>query len=212
MLWMSSKMCWPILSWVCLIWFISWVTIAKLCKAMKWCSYSLIERSSKEGIYRRVRHASAQLGPEKFHSHGQPFSSLKRELDLQEAFTAFVERYPKAKLVLTESAKALQIKNLQSACPSQFVSTFLSLQDMVDQFALFQRLANISDSSAMKKFVENGTSIIHMNQLMIALRPLHYVTVSSQSPNLTIAELLELPQRSINRNDSPWPRIWMKFR
>ena len=44
----------------------------------------------------------------------------------------------------------------------------------------------------MKKFIEDGTSIIHMDQLVIALRPLHYLTVSNQSRNLTIAELLEL--------------------
>ncbi len=39
-----------------------------------------------------------------------PLSSLKRVLDFQEAFTAFVEKSSKAKLVLTQSAKALQIK------------------------------------------------------------------------------------------------------
>ena len=75
---------------------------------------------------------------------------------------------------------------------AQFLSIFKLLQGVLDKFKIVEKLVFMSDEQHLKDILKFKNFVVHLDQTVLHVKPIHNLTKALQGPSLTVHDQLSL--------------------
>ena len=121
------------------------------------------------------------------------YAFLKQIVVFVEGLSKFVENKPKVRSILQQCSDILQVNQIPDYCETRFLNMYLVIESACRQFPVIKKLIALdTEQSQLKESLQSKHLLIHLDQFVIHMKPLHDFTKRTQSMKGNVNDVLQL--------------------